>query len=228
MAPPGAKAKARANLAALDVLAALRDEARPATSGEQAVLARWSGWGATPGLFDDRNDEWAALRGEVSARLDEPAWAAARRTTLNAHYTPVEVVDAMWTGLRDLGFDGGRVLEPGCGAGNFIGLAPAGLPVRMVGVELDPTTAAVAQALYPDAEVRAEGFERTRFPAGYFDAAIGNVPFAKVSLYDPVHNPSKLSLHNHFIVKSLALTRPGGLVGAVSYTHLTLPTKRIV
>lgn len=135
MAPAGAKAKVRANLAALDVLAALRDEARPATAGEQAVLARWSGWGATPGLFDDRNDEWAALRGEVRARLDEPAWAAARRTTLNAHYTPVEVVEAMWTALRDLGFDGGRVLEPGCGAGNFIGLAPAGLPVRMVGVE---------------------------------------------------------------------------------------------
>jgi N12 class adenine-specific DNA methylase/SAM-dependent methyltransferase len=218
LAPTGAKAKARANLAALDVLAVLRDEGRPATAGEQAVLARWSGWGATPGLFDDRDDGWAALRGEVRARLDEAAWAAARRTTLNAHYTPAEVVEAMWTAVRDLGFEGGRVLEPGCGAGSFIGLAPAGLaaPVRMVGVELDPTTVAVAQALYPDAEIRAEGFERTRFPAGCFDATIGNVPFAKVSLYDPVHNPSRLSLHNHFIVKSLALTRPGGLVGVVT------------
>jgi len=216
LAPAGVIAKGRANLAALDVLASLRDERRPATAGEQAVLARWSGWGAVPGVFDERNVELRGLRSELRARLDEPAWAAARRTTLNAHYTPAVVVEAMWQAVRDLGFDGGRVLEPGCGSGNFIGLAPLDVPVAVVGVELDPTTAAVARALYPAAEVRAEGFEHSRFPPGSFDATVGNVPFAKVSLYDPAHNPAKLTLHNHFLVKSLALTRPGGLVAVVT------------
>ena len=224
LAPAGMIAKGRANLAALDVLAALGDESRPATAGEQAILARWSGWGAIPGVFDERNLEMRGLRSELGARLDEPAWAAARRTTLNAHYTPTVVVEAMWQAVRHLGFDGGRVLEPGCGSGNFIGLAPLDVPVVMVGVELDPTTAAVARALYPAAEVRVEGFEHSRFPPGFFDATIGNVPFAKVSVYDPAHNPAKLTLHNHFIVKSLALTRPGGLVAVVT-SRYTLDAK---
>ncbi len=216
LAPPGAKAKARANLRALDVLDQLRSDGRPATPDEQAVLARWSGWGALPTVFDESDTEWADIRQQLRGRLDERAWSAARRTTLNAHYTPSVLVDQIWKTTQQLGFAGGRVLEPGCGSGNFIGLAPGGLDLQMVGVELDPTTAAVAQALYPKATIRSEGFERTRFPDGYFDLAIGNVPFAKVSLDDPHHNRSRLSMHNHFLVKSLHLTHPGGLVASVT------------
>ncbi|MGH9224617.1 MAG: hypothetical protein ACRD2W_12760 [Acidimicrobiales bacterium] len=160
----GHRAKARANLAALDVLAALEAQARPATAAEQSVLARWSGWGSVPGIFDDDDARWAELREELRRRLDERAWDAARRTTLNAPYTPAEAVQAIWRTVGELGFTGGRVLEPGCGSGNFIGFAPD--DARMVGVELDPTTAAVAQALYPRADVRAEGFERSRFADG--------------------------------------------------------------
>ena len=121
---------------------------------------------------------------------------------------------AIWRAVEDLGFDGGRVLEPGAGAGTFIGLAPAG--AQMTGVELDPTTAAIARALYPLAVIRAESFAQTPYRAGHFDLTVGNVPFADVRLHDPRHNRGGHSLHNHFIVKSLALTRPGGLVAVLS------------
>ena len=125
----------------------------------------------------------------------------------------------MWAALQRLGFDGGRVLEPGAGAGTFIGMAPH--DAEMVGVELDPTSAAIAQALYPDATIRAESFADTRLPAGDVDAVIGNVPFGDVRLYDPRHNAHGHSMHNHFILKSLALTRPGG-VAAVLTSRYTM------
>lgn len=216
LAPAGAKAKAEANLAALRILVDLDAEGHQASAEEQAVLARWSGWGALPRVFDEADDEWLAVRTELRGLLDERAWDAARRTTINAHYTSAEVVAAMWRAVVGLGFSGGRVLEPGCGSGNFIGLAPDGLGLEVVGVELDPTTARIAAALYPDADIRAEGFERTRFPSGWFDLAVGNVPFAKVALTDHHHNPAGHSMHNHFILKSLALTHAGGLVAVIT------------
>ena len=162
--------------------------------------------------------------GPASARSctscsDAEAWRAARRTTINAHYTDPAIAQAMWQTLTDLGFQAGRVLEPGAGAGTFIGLAPAG--AELTGVELDPTTARIAQAIHPHATIRAESFAQTPLPDGYFDAAIGNVPFADVRLHDPRHNPSRLSLHNHFIVKALSLVREGGLV-AVLTSHYTM------
>ncbi|HQZ35697.1 MAG TPA: hypothetical protein PK020_14835, partial [Ilumatobacteraceae bacterium] len=141
--------------------------------------------------------------------LDTDAFTAARRTTINAHYTDAGYVAAMWDTLGDLGFDGGDVLEPGSGSGTFIGMAPSS--ARMVGVELDPTTASIARGLYPDAEIRTESFAETRLPRGHFDAMIGNVPFADTRLHDPQFNANNHSMHNHFIVKSLAMTRPGGM-----------------
>lgn len=178
------------------------------------MLARWSSWGAVPGVFDDARSEWAPVREELTRLLDGAGYAAARRTTINAHYTDPAYVSAIWTALGDLGFGGGRVLEPGAGAGTFIGLAPPG--TAMVGVELDPTTAVIARHLYPDATIRAESFADTVLPAGHFDAAVGNVPFADVRLHDPRHNRGGHSLHNHFIIKSLALTRPGGVVALLT------------
>jgi predicted RNA methylase len=116
------------------------------------------------------------------------------------------------------------VLEPGCGAGTFIGLAPAAVTAKdsaLFGVELDPTTAAIAQHLYPHADIRQESFADTRIPRSYLDLVIGNVPFGKVQLHDPVHNAGNHSLHNHFIIKSLALTRPGGVVTVLT-SHYTM------
>ena len=212
LAPSGAAAKAKANLAALAVLRDLQSERRHATGDEQAVLARWSGWGSLPGVFDPDNAQWAEIRAELRATLDEREWRAARRTTLNAHYTPLPFAQAVWATARRMGFAGGRVLEPGCGTGVFLGAAPEDLDVELVGVELDPVTAGIAQALYPRAAIRREGFQDTRYPEGWFDAVLGNVPFAKVALTDPVHNRGGHSIHNHFLIKSLHLTRPGGVV----------------
>lgn len=189
-------------------------EQRAATADEQQRLARWSSWGALPQVFDENNQQWSAERDQLKALLDEEAYRAARRTTINAHYTAPEITTAMWEALEGLGFDGGTVLEPGCGSGTFMGTAPD--QARMVGVELDPTSAGIAAGLYPEAQVRTESFAETRLPSGSFDAAIGNVPFADVSLHDRVHNPGQHSMHNHFIIKSLALTRPGGMVAVLT------------
>lgn len=183
------------------------------------MLARWSSWGAIPDVFDEAKDDWADERVELRELLSDAQWDAAARTTINAHYTDPLIARQMWRAMHDLGFRVGSVLEPGSGAGTFIGLAPS--DAVMTGVELDPTTASISAALYPHATIRAESFADTRLPEGSFDAAIGNVPFGNVILHDPVHNPTRQSMHNHFITKSLALTRPGGLV-AVLTSHFTM------
>jgi hypothetical protein len=186
------------------------------------VLGRWASWGATPQLFDERRDEGQAEREELRSLVGEDGYSAARRTTINAHYTDRAYASEIWRTLERLGFEEGRVLEPGCGAGIFIGTAPAG--AEMTGVELDGATAGIARALYPAATVRTESFAKSPFPNDHFDAVVGNVPFAQESIYDPRHNKSEHSLHNHFILKSLALTRPGGIV-AVLTSRFTLDAR---
>lgn len=212
--PSGARARFAANLAALRVLGELDG---PATPAQREVLLGWSSWGALPAVFDETNTGWATEREQLRAILDDRAWDQARRTTINAHYTDPDYVAAVWAALTDLGFDGGDVLEPGCGSGTFIGLAPPS--ARMTGVELDATTAAITAALYPQAVIRAESFADTDLPPDQFAAAVGNVPFADIRLHDPVHNRANLSMHNHFIVKSLALTRPGGIVAVLTSAY---------
>lgn len=219
LAPSGARARYDANVSAIRVLQLLDQQQRPATADEQRVLAAWSGWGAVPAVFDETKPDWAAQRRELQDLLTEDQYRQARRTVLNAHYTRPAYVDAIWSTLRELGFDGGTVLEPGSGAGTFIGLAPD--DAHMVGVELDDTTARISQALYPDATIRSESFADTRIPGDTFDAAVGNVPFADIALHDPIDNANGHSIHNHFILKALRLTRPGGLV-AVLTSHYTL------
>lgn len=210
LVPAGAKARIQANLAAIDILEQLNAQERPATPAEQEVLARWSGWGAVPEVFDRRNDTYHDQRQHLLDVLGPEAYRAAEASVLNAHYTDPAIAAALWQAVQHAGFSGGRVLEPGCGAGTFIGLAPP--QAVMVGVENDPVTAAVAAALYPSAQIRSEGFETTRVPTGSFAATIGNVPFGQFAVYDPAHNPQRLSIHNHFILKSLNLTAPGGYV----------------
>ena len=212
--PSGAKSRARANMAAIKVITELREQDRYATPDEQQVLARWSGWGAVPDIFDTRKPEWSTERTQLREMLSTQAWGQARRNTLNAHYTDPQIARAMWDALRDSGFRSGRVLEPGCGSGTFLAYAPEG--AQMVGVELDSTTAEVAAALHPYAQIRNEGFEDTRVPADSFAATIGNVPFGTHRPYDPVHNQSRHTIHNYFILKSLSLTAPGGYVAVVT------------
>lgn len=215
--PKGAMERAWANVEALRVLADGGDDTE-LSPAEREVLERWSGWGACPKVFDETEAEWAEVRGAVQGLLCGAEWDAARRTVLNAHYTDHRIVEAM-TGLVQRVDTGGRplrVLEPGCGSGNFVDGAVWARPVEAIGVELDPTTAAVARRLHPDATIRAEGFEKSNFADGVFDATVGNVPFGSYRVFDPVHNADRHSIHNHFIIKSLALTAPGGMVAVVT------------
>lgn len=241
LAPSGEKARARANVAAVRTLRQIQAEDRPATPAEQKILARWSGWGALPivladkpeptdGAFRDADgnpdpakyaralkkwESFAEERTAVRELLSDEEWAAARANTLNAHYTDHELVRPLWGLVRELGFDGGNVLEPGSGSGNFIGSAPEG--ARMTGIELDPTTAAISQLLYPDARIINDSFGDVRMPNSYFDLAIGNVPFGRFPMYDAQVNPdNKHSIHDTFILKSLQKVRPGGLVAVVT------------
>jgi N12 class adenine-specific DNA methylase/SAM-dependent methyltransferase len=216
LAPSGEVARVEANLAALKVLRAIQGEQRAATRDEQRVLARWSGWGAVPAVFDSRAasyERFASARDDLRALLSDEEYAAAARNTLNAHYTDASYVRAIWDAVAGLGFSAGDILEPGCGSGNFLAFAPAG--ARAVGIELEPVTAAIAAALYPDATVRCESFADTRVPEGAFDLVVGNVPFGQVVLHDPRHNRGH-AIHNHFIIKGLHLTRPGGLVAVLT------------
>lgn len=181
------------------------------------MLARWSGWGAIPQVFDETDDRYVDERTKLRRLLrTEDGWAQARRTTLNAHYTSASVVQAMWHATGALGVEGDvRVLEPGCGSGNFIAFAPPS--ARLTGVELDETTAEIAKHLYgARATIHATAFEELRVEDGAFDLVIGNVPFAKVTPHDPRHNRGRHALHNYFLIKSLHLTRPGGLVVALT------------
>ncbi|MHB8672023.1 MAG: methyltransferase domain-containing protein, partial [Acidimicrobiales bacterium] len=201
----------------------LQDQDRPARPDEQQTLARWSGWGSVPVVFDEGNEQFAPARAQLKTLLDEHEWKAAAKTTLNAHYTDAAIAQAMWDVVTDAGFgaDGPtRVLEPGCGAGTFLGLAPAAAST-LIGVELDSTTAAIAKHLYPQADIRAQSFADTRIPRASLDLVIGNVPFGKIALHDKIHNAGGHSLHNYFVLKSLALTRPGGVVTVLT-SHYTM------
>ncbi|WP_433600358.1 DEAD/DEAH box helicase family protein [Nocardia sp. CA-135953] len=215
--PSGPRERVRANIAAIQLLDQLDEEDRYATADEQKVIAGYSGWGAVPQVFDRDRPEWDRERAELREMLGAAGWARARATTPNAHYTPPTIAKAMWNALILAGFTDGRVLEPGCGSGNFLAHAPA--EAVMVGVELDSTTARVAAALYPSAQIRNEGFEETLVETETFAASIGNVPFGKIRLHDPTHNSSNLTIHNHFILKSLALTGVGGYVAMITSAY---------
>lgn len=166
-----------------------------------------------PQLFD--KDDWAAERAQLREVLSEREYAAASRTTTNAYYTDAALVKEIWSAVERLGFTGGEVLEPGSGAGTFIGFAPE--TARMTGVELDPLTASISRGLYPHATIRSESFADTPVKANSFGLAVGNVPFSKNALYDKTHNPdSRHSMHNHFILKSLAAVKPGGYVAVLT------------
>lgn len=223
LAPSGKRARVRANLEVLRVLDVLDAQARPADEAERRVLARWSGWGAVPGVFDETDARWSAERAELRDRLGQQGMAAAAASTLNAHYTDLAIVHAIWDAVIALGFSGGQVLEPGCGSGNFLHALPTGASV--VAVEQEPVTARVAAALHPQAMVRCESFADTRLADASIDLVIGNVPFGAVKLHDRRHNPGgRLSIHNHFLIKALRLLRPGGLL-AVLTSRYTLDAR---
>ena len=202
----GPISRARASLAALEALDRLRQAPRtPPSPGDLATLRGWSGWGPlAPALERSRTGSWKEIGERIAFLLPDDHYNDGVQATYNAFYTPPRITAACWQILADLGFSGGRVLEPGCGAGAFIGSTPDGIPAAWVGVERDPTTAAIARMLHPDATIHAKRLEETPLASYSMDAVLGNVPFGDTKVYDPT-TPREVSanLHNYFIYRSM-------------------------
>lgn len=216
----GAKTKYADNVAAIRLLQQLQASgAKSATPEEQKILVRYVGWGGLPQVFDARNDQWAAEYREMQGLLAPDIYAAARRSTQDAHYTSETVIRGIYEGLSRLGLGTGeplRILEPSAGIGNFIGLCPEHFNAKFLAVELDPTTSAIARYLYPKALHINNGFQNTNNKSTIFDAVVGNPPFGNQTLYDPdFPELRKFSVHNYFLAKSINLLREGGVAAFV-------------
>jgi len=219
----GPKQKFQQNFRAIQILRVLEAEARPPTPDEKAALVKYAGWGAMPQVFDDANSAWAKEQEALQRELTNKEYEQARATTLNAHYTAPVVIRAMYQAAERFGFQGGRILEPACGIGHFIGLMPEEMLRRstITGIEIDPLTARIARALYPDSDIREQPFEKAKLADNSFDLAISNVPFGDYTVHDPRWNKYKFSIHDYFFAANLEKVRPGGLVMFIT-THSTL------
>ncbi len=212
----GAKAKFRMNMDAINLLKELEADGRQATPEEQAVLAKYVGWGGLADAFDETKDNWKNEFAELYATLSPEEYEAARSSTLNAHYTSPTVIKAIYEAVGNMGFQTGNILEPSMGVGNFFGLLPEEMQnSRLYGVELDSITGRIAQQLYPKADITVAGFETTD-RRDFFDLAIGNVPFGQYQVNDRAYNKLGFSIHDYFFAKSLDQVRPGGVVAFVT------------
>src|SRR5438094_1819751 len=209
------KQKCRDNFAAIELAHRLDAEHREATEDEKSALVRYVGWGGIPQVFaDPAPSEWNQEAKRLKDLLTAEEYEFARASTLNAHYTSATVISAIYDAAQRLGFEYGRVLEPALGVGHFFGLMPAEMQARsqLTGVEIDPVSASIARKLYPDAEIRTQGFENAALPNDLFNLAISNIPFGDYKLYDPEFNEHNFLIHDYFFAKAIAKVRPGGLV----------------
>ena len=214
----GAKTKFRANVDAIKTLKALEAEKRPATAEEKETLSKYVGWGALAKAFDKNDEKWDAEYKELSELLTPQEYAQARSTVNDAFYTSPTVIDGIYEALGNFGFEGGNVLEPAMGIGNFFGRMPEAMQAnsQLYGVEIDSLSGRIAQALYPDADIAIQGFEKNRFQNGSFDVAVGNVPFGELGFRDQKHNTNKL--HDYFFAEALDKVKPGGIVAFITST----------
>ena len=212
----GAKAKFRANMAAINLLKELEFEGAQATPEQQEILSRYVGWGGLADAFDESKDNWKDEFAELYAALSPEEYAAARASTLNAHYTSPTVIKAIYEAVGNMGFQTGNILEPAMGVGNFFGLLPQEMQgSRLYGVELDSITGRIAKQLYPKADITVAGFETTD-RRDFFDLAIGNVPFGQYQVNDRAYNKLGFSIHDYFFAKTLDQVRPGGVIAFVT------------
>ena len=212
----GAKAKFRANMAAINLLKELEFEGLQASPEQQEVLSRYVGWGGLADAFDESKDNWKDEFAELYAALSPEEYAAARASTLNAHYTSPTVIKAIYEAVGNMGFQTGNILEPAMGVGNFFGLLPQEMQgSRLYGVELDSITGRIAKQLYPKADITVAGFETTD-RRDFFDLAIGNVPFGQYQVNDRAYNKLGFSIHDYFFAKTLDQVRPGGVIAFVT------------
>ena len=212
----GPKAKYQANVAAIKLLKYLEETTGQATPEQQEVLSRYVGWGGVPDAFDPDKPAWDAEYSELKELLTPEEYAAARASTLNAHYTSPTVIRAIYEAVEQMGFRTGNILEPSCGVGNFFGMLPESMAgSRLYGVELDSISGRIAQQLYPKANITVAGFETTD-RRDFYDLAIGNVPFGQYQVNDKAYNKLGFNIHNYFFAKALDQVRPGGVVAFVT------------
>ena len=220
----GAKQKYARNIEAIRTLFQLEQEHRGATAEEQQVLSQYVGWGGLADAFDPNKDGWAKEYTELKGLLSEDEYAAARSSTLNAHYTSPTVIHAIYDAVEKIGFRSGNILEPSMGVGNFFGMLPDTMQgSRLYGVELDSITGRIAQKLYPQADITVAGFETTD-RRDFYDLAVGNVPFGNYKVADKAYNKFGFSIHNYFFAKAIDQVRPGGIVAFVT-SRYTMDSK---
>ena len=220
----GAKQKYARNIEAIRTLFKLEEEHRGATAEEQQGLSQYVGWGGLADAFDSGKDSWAKEYVELKGLLSEDEYAAARSSTLNAHYTSPTVIHAIYDAVEKIGFRSGNILEPSMGVGNFFGMLPDTMQdSRLYGVELDSITGRIAQKLYPQADITVAGFETTD-RRDFYDLAVGNVPFGNYKVADKAYNKFGFSIHNYFFAKAIDQVRPGGVVAFVT-SRYTMDSK---
>ena len=220
----GAKQKYARNIEAIRTLFKLEQEHRGATAEEQQVLSQYVGWGGLADAFDPNKDGWAKEYTELKGLLSEDEYAAARSSTLNAHYTSPTVIRGIYDAVERMGFRSGNILEPSMGVGNFFGMLPDTMAdSRLYGVELDSITGRIAKMLYPQADITVAGFETTD-RRDFYDLAVGNVPFGQYKVNDKAYNKLGFSIHNYFFAKAIDQVRPGGIVAFVT-SRYTMDSK---
>ena len=220
----GPKQKFARNIEAIRTLQTLENENRNATPEEQEILSQYVGWGGLADAFDPDKDSWAKEYKELKGLLSEDEYAAARASTLNAHYTSPTVIRAIYDAVEQIGFTTGNILEPSCGVGNFFGMLPESMQgSRLYGVELDSISGRIAQKIYPEANITVAGFESTS-QRDFYDLAVGNVPFGNYKVNDKAYNQLGFSIHNYFFAKALDQVRPGGVVAFVT-SRFTMDSK---
>ena len=220
----GPKQKFARNIKAIRTLQAIEAEGRSATPEEQTVLSRYVGWGGLADAFDPDKDSWAKEYTQLKELLSPEEYAAARASTLNAHYTSPTVIRAIYDAVEQMGFTTGNILEPSCGVGNFFGMLPESMAgSKLYGVELDSITGRIARQLYPEANITVAGFETTS-QRDFYDLAVGNVPFGNYKVNDKAYNNLGFSIHNYFFAKALDQVRPGGIVAFVT-SRFTMDSK---
>ena len=220
----GAKQKYARNIEAIRTLFKLEQEHRGATAEEQQVLSQYVGWGGLADAFDPSKDSWTKEYAELKGLLSEDEYAAARSSTLNAHYTSPVVIRSIYDAVEKMGFQSGNILEPSMGVGNFFGMLPDSMQSsRLYGVELDSITGRIAKKLYPQADITVAGFETTD-RRDFYDLAVGNVPFGQYKVNDKAYNKLGFSIHNYFFAKAIDQIRPGGVIAFVT-SRYTMDSK---
>ena len=220
----GPKQKFARNIEAIRTLFQLEQEHRGATAEEQQILSQYVGWGGLADAFDPNKENWSAEYTQLKELLSEDEYAAARASTLNAHYTSPTVIRGIYDAVERMGFQSGNILEPSMGVGNFFGMLPTSMAdSRLYGVELDSITGRIAKKLYPQADITVAGFETTD-RRDFYDLAVGNVPFGQYRVNDKAYNKLGFSIHNYFFAKAIDQVRPGGVVAFVT-SRYTMDSK---